>query len=160
MSSLHVADLYFFHELSRTVGTTASKEWLGGILNKKSRRGREQTEQTDAHCKRKQPTTRTSFSLKSMVPNDISPMNPEVPASDSPCREAVHLPTSSLHASDMENIVVSTFHLEQIRSSPAMGNVSKKCEGVANTKIQSIGDVCNFGLLFTDAAHTVINDLG
>jgi hypothetical protein len=160
---MNIADLFFLEELSRTLGPDAGKKWLASVSK--------QFERKTIPCKKKAPPLRMSSSFK--IPR--AKAVPASPSRESPSRESptsstafaepnvtstelASAPSTFLHAWDLEDVVVQNIHLERTRSSPALiGNSHKSFELLLR---KDAGDPCKFGLLFTDAAHTVINDMG
>ena len=160
LAALHITEIFFFHELSRTVGFKSSKEWLGDVVSRNNRLNQQECKEPKrAVSKRKVPPLQASSSFKSISSCDKTPSNRDSPTCSSCFGDVLRSPTASLHASDLENVVVTSFQLERTRSSPAViGNVSKRADQIGTGT--TVAEICNFGLLFTDAAHTVINDLG
>uniref|UniRef100_A0A7S0QKN9 Uncharacterized protein n=1 Tax=Cryptomonas curvata TaxID=233186 RepID=A0A7S0QKN9_9CRYP len=159
-SAMSIADLFFLDELSRTLGPDAGKKWLASVCKPLERK--------TILCKKKAPPLRMSSSFK--IPR--SKAVPASPSRESPTSsttfteqcitststESSSAPPTFLHAWDLEDVVVQNIQLERTRSSPAlMGNSQKSFELFDLRK--GAGDPCKFGLLFTDAAHTVINDI-
>ncbi len=160
ISAMSIADLYFFDELSRTLGPDAGKKWMASVCKPLERKA--------IPCKTKAPSLHISSSFKFTKPKAV-PASPsrESPTSStafieqySTSTESSSAPPTFLHAWDLEDVVVQNIQLERTRSSPVLMGNSQKTFELFDLRKGPLADPCKFGLLFTDAAHTVINDMG
>ena len=151
--SLHITDVFFFQELSKAMGPNAAKEWLSCVVKpQKSSSFHRGNGTKSAVCKKSAPPLLLSSSFKCLVSKhqSISPTS-----SSSFSEPPLRSPSAALHAWDVEDILLTIPQFDRTRSSPAICNSQMRTGG-----IRKEFNSCNYGLLFTDAAHTVINDLG
>jgi hypothetical protein len=140
---LHITHLFFFHQLSQAIGKPAARQWLATALVNDSS-ALSNTSQTvgrhDAPVRNKCGSEKCDIDILQLEVNtkqgNIS-------------KSALSI---SLHAWDISSVELHTeIQLARTRSSPAViSPQSEQRKDIDATKI---------GLLFTDAAHIVVNDL-
>jgi hypothetical protein len=140
---LHITDVFFFDEFSKILGPDASMRWLSSVHDR-NRKARSSQMFTAPSAE-----SRTGSKLKVLPRKSIQVSKTN--------NKICSLPTDSLppvlHAWDIaptEQTPPFDSQIERSRSAPVFAS-PKRWLQKANSG--------NIGLLFTDAAHTVIGDL-
>ncbi len=133
-TALHITDIYFFEQFSEVLGLDAGICWLSSVPYK-NRKARQTSSSPASQCR-------------------IRPKLKELP------RKTIHNSTANytmdsspveLHAWDIaptEQALPSDIQIDRSRSAPVFATKRRLEKSKSG----------NFGLLFTDAAHTVIGD--
>ncbi len=140
--AMHITDVYFFDEFTKLLGSDADKRWLTVVHHK------ERKERLNQILLR----SCTSPASEIRIPPKLRAEKSTRSANSTTHYTSRSLPTlispAALDAWDIDPTEqAALFDLERSRSAPAVSS------------LKSSLPKADFGLLFTDAAHTVIGDL-
>ena len=152
IETIHITDQYFFEEFKKSMGQDACHEWLRILSN-------------GGGVARRSSSSSSSSSLRSLTPTSALPTPYSGPKT--PNQEPIHslCLSSPLHTQQCEQ--ASSSHPPTERATQAirsMGNLNIGNENKSDIRMMidgrtsSLPGFSKIGLLYTDAAHSVLQD--
>ena len=141
---MSIVDLFFYEELSSIAGHDVGTQWLKNTSGDGAKHGKSSLRNTG---KSRSPHT-SSWTLD----RDEKLQNENVLSSVAKCRESLQLKSSirlpKIHVDSLPNLYVQSYLPQDLIKA---ANLSPKLKNPTNT------DDSKLGLMFTDAAHTVLD---